>query len=128
MRRWGWIGGAVLVGAVTTGGVDAGQVNACKADRPCFTAVYNDGTTLVIEWTDPGRSNHWNFRWSRDGMDVWNDSDVNVQNFRLKNFRANTNYQFAVQGCYKPPLQRSICSPFEQVEVRSCGAKNRPCR
>lgn len=128
MQRWVCIVGVALAGLLAAAGSYAGQVNACKADRPCFTAVYNEGATLVIEWTDPGDSNHWNFRWSRDGMDVWNDFDVKARHFRLKNFRANTNYQFAVQGCYKPPLQRSRCSPFEEIEIRSCGSKAKPCR
>ena len=128
MALWVKIIGLGLIGLLAAALGQAGQVNACKADRPCITAVYNDRATLVIEWNDPGNSNHWNFRWSRDGMDVWKDFDVNARHFRIKDFHANTNYQFAVQGCYKPPLQRSQCTPFEQVEVRSCGSKANPCR
>ena len=42
----------------------------CAADRPCLGPIYNQGANLIVEWSDPGRSNHWNFGWSRDGIDV----------------------------------------------------------
>jgi len=100
----------------------------CAADRPCLGPVYNQGTNLIVEWSDPGRSNHWNFGWSRDGMDVWNDHDVQQRRFTIRNFHRNTKYQFRVQGCYKPPVQRSVCSPFQEIEVRSCGSTRNPCR
>jgi hypothetical protein len=100
----------------------------CAADRPCLGPIYNQGANLIVEWSDPGNSNHWNFSWSRDGMDVWNDFDVKNMRFTIRNFHANTRYQFRVQGCYKPLLQRSVCSPIEEITVRSCGAKSNPCR
>ena len=116
----------LLVGAFAIPSAEA-QGN-CAADRPCLGPIYNRGTDLIIEWSDPGRSNHWNFGWSRDGIDTWSDFDVKNRGFTIHNFHRNTRYQFRVQGCYKPPVQRSICSPYEEITVRTCGSSKNPCR
>ena len=106
------------------------DVVLCPYDRPCIKAVYNEGTNLIIEWNDTEARTHYNFRWSRPGKQV---IQVEVQGgkggrFTLRNFRPNTRYTFAVQGCRKPLIGSSTCTPWYELTVISCGSPLNPCR
>ena len=103
---------------------------SCPADRPCILAVYNERTNLVVEWNDTEDRDHYNLRWSRPGKSV---EQVEVRGgsggrFTLKDFMPDTRYTFAVQGCRKPLVGRSECTPWYEETVTSCGARATPCR
>lgn len=103
---------------------------ACPAGQPCILAVYNQRANLVVEWNDSDERDHYNLRWSRPGRGA-----VQVErpggrggHFVLKNFRPNTKYTFAVQGCSKPLIGSSTCTGWYTEVVTSCGARATPCR
>lgn len=106
------------------------DVVLCPYDRPCIQAVYNEGTNLVVEWNDTEARTHYNFRWSRPGRPV---QQVEVRGgrggrFILRNFWPNTRYTFAVQGCKRPFIGASKCTPWYDLTVTTCGALSNPCR
>lgn len=108
----------------------ASNVRLCPADRPCIIAVYNEGPNLIVEWNDSEKRDHYNFRWSRPGKQVKQMELPGGRGgrFTLKNFRPNTRYTFSVQGCRKPIIGRSRCTPWYQETVTSCGTRWNPCR
>lgn len=129
MDKFGFFSCALLA-ATLLPDASATPPRSCAADRPCILAVYNVRTKLVVEWNDTESRDHYNVRWSRPNKEV-----VQVErgggrggSFELKNFRGNTRYTFAVQGCTKPLIGRSSCTPWYEETVLSCGARSNPCR
>lgn len=108
----------------------ATSVRLCPVDRPCIRAVYNERANLIVEWSDTESRDRYNLRWSRPGKPV---KQLEIHGgrggrFVLRNFRPNTRYTFAVQGCRKPLIGRSKCTPWYEETVLSCGARWNPCR
>lgn len=108
----------------------ASPARGCAVDRPCILAVYNVRANLVVEWNDTEKRDHYNVRWSRPGR-----SEAQVErpggtggSFTLKNFNSNTRYTFKVQGCKKPLIGRSTCTPWYEETITSCGSRANPCR
>lgn len=101
----------------------------CPHDRPCITAVYNERANLIIEWKDTETRDHYNFRWSRPGKPARQIELGGGRGgkFTLRNFRGNTRYTFSVQGCHKPFIGSSTCTPWYDLTVTSCGAITNPC-
>jgi hypothetical protein len=102
----------------------------CPADRPCIQAVYNKRANLIVEWNDPENRDHYNLRWSRPGK-----AEVQREirggrggSFTLKDFHPDTKYVFKVQGCKKPLIGRSTCTPWYEEVTTSCGSRAKPCR
>jgi len=121
---------SALAFAVLGQAVSSASANSCPVGRPCITAVYNQRANLVLEWNDTEERDRYNVRWSRPGKDA-----VQVEmpggsrgQFSVKNFRPDTPYTFAVQGCRKPTIGRSRCTEWVQQTATSCGAKSSPCR
>ena len=108
----------------------AGVVEGCAYDRPCIKNVHENGLDLVVNWTGTENFSHYNVRWSRPGkapaqFEVGGGRSGSA---RIKNFHSNTEYQYAVQGCNKPMIGRSQCSPWENGSYTTCGSTRRPCR
>lgn len=103
---------------------------SCPSDRPCILAVYNERTNLIVEWNDTEDRDHYNLRWSHPGKSV---EQVEIpggsgSKFTVKDFLPDTRYTFAVQGCRKPLVGRSECTPWYEETALSCGARATPCR
>ncbi|HEX9400990.1 MAG TPA: fibronectin type III domain-containing protein [Anaeromyxobacter sp.] len=121
---------AFIAGALVALPAQASPQRLCPADRPCILAVFNERANLVVEWNDSEERDHYNLRWSRPDKAA---KQVEVSGgrggrFTLKNFKPDTLYTFAVQGCRKPLIGRSTCTPWYEETVTSCGARATPCR
>jgi len=113
-----------------TGPSAASPAWGCAVDRPCILAVYNIRANLIVEWNDTEKRDHYNLRWSRPGKpEVQLDRPGGRGgSFTLKNFHADTSYTFKVQGCTKPLIGRSTCTPRYEETTRSCDSHANPCR
>jgi hypothetical protein len=95
------------------------DVVLCPSDRPCIQAVYKEGANLIVEWIDTQARDHYNLRWSRPGRQVRQLELPGGRGgrFTLTNFRSNTPYTFAVQGCRFSFIIGSQCTPWYEVTV-----------
>jgi hypothetical protein len=116
---------AIGAGAMFTGGNSlASPPSGCAYDRPCIDdAYYTKSRNVYVTWTATESFSHYNVIWWRRGK-----ARVQVERpggrsgwIRIRNVNAWTTYKFLVQGCNKPFLGSSECSPWEpaEVEVRS---------
>lgn len=112
---------AIGAGAMMTGDSSlASEARGCAYDRPCIDdAYYTKSKNIYVTWTATENFSHYNVRWWRPGRA---HEQVQVRGgrsgrFRVKNVRAWTTYEFLIQGCNKPFLGSSKCSPWEPAEV-----------
>jgi hypothetical protein len=102
----------------------ASPTRGCAYDRPCIDeAYYTTSRNIYVTWTATESFSHYNVIWWRPGKAR---KQVQVRGgrygqFRVRNVRAWTTYDFLIQGCNKAFLGSSECSPWEpaEVEVRS---------
>ena len=86
--------------------------NVCAADRPCITALYQDGNQLIIEWDGHDDYDAYNFRWSRPGKAEKQFEVAGGSNgrFTISSVRAGIAYTVKVQACEHNFLSSSDCT------------------
>ena len=119
----------LLAGSLIPGGVAAAQSVAagcpgnlaeprlCAADRPCFDGMGMSGDALQASWTATEVFDHFNFRWSRPGRRETQHQVGGGRDgaFTINNARRCTGYTLKVQGCNRPFIGSSTCTPWEEA-------------
>ena len=96
----------------------SGDTRQCPVDRPCFDSLTMSGNALQISWSATEAFDHFNFRWSRPGRD---ESQQEVSGGRQGSFSINNanrcvKYTLKVQGCNKPLIGSSTCTPWAEEQ------------
>lgn len=100
----------------------------CAVGQPCLYPPREEGADIVYRWLSDEGFDHFNVRWSSPGHQAAQvELDKNARVYRVRGARRNTLYQFSVQGCHKPLVGSSRCSPWASVSYLTCGAVSKPC-
>jgi hypothetical protein len=97
------------------------QSGVCPADRPCITALYQQGHTIFIQWS--GSYDGFNILWSRPGYQ--GQFHVDGTSSSLTQVYPYMTYTFSVEGCDTHFLAPSTCSPWsysEQITTQGSSA------
>jgi hypothetical protein len=89
--------------------------NLCPSDRPCFTAGYQSGSTVIFQFNGIIGWDYYNVRYETANgyMHVENRSG----RFSFKSVRSGRKYTLSVQGYNSGFLASSSCSPWSSKEV-----------
>ena len=98
----------------------ATPTRACPDDRPCFGQAFVDRDGLYFDWDDFGgnRYTHYNVRWSRAGIEE-RQFETRNEFFTIRNPHRQTVYTLKVQGCRRPVIGASTCTPWEARRFRT---------
>jgi Fibronectin type III domain len=106
----------LLQGLARAQGTLKGDNQACSVDQPCFNGAYQDGNTVVFQFTATGPWDFYNVRYAQAG-----GGEKQLENrsghFTFTNVKPNSVYTISVQGCNSHTLAHSTCTAWSQASV-----------
>jgi len=115
---------AAIICALVSGYSWASPNKGCPTDRPCFNGEYQNGNSVVFEFTGVTGWDFYNIRYRTTGgqeTQVENRSGI----YTINNVQPDSTYTISVQGCNSRILASSRCSPWVQGSVTTSPAWSR---
>ena len=110
-----------LPGHARSQGTLQGDTQSCAADQPCFNGAYQQGNTVIFQFTGVCCWDFYNVRFPQKG-----GGDKQVENksgtFRFTDVQPNSVYRISVQGCSSHFLGHSTCTDWVQSSVTTAPA------
>jgi hypothetical protein len=104
----------------------AGDTNPCASDRPCFTNVFQDGSSIHVEWSGGQNYDLYHVIAGERGQRV-GQAEVGggrSGSYQINNVRPCATFVIKVQGCNTHFLGHADCSPWTETNFQA--APRRP--
>ena len=106
------------------GPAQASPTVGCAVGQPCMDLPYQNGRSVVFEWTGDEDFDHYNFRWNRPGKaeEQHETGGGGSGSYTINNVNPNMLYTGKVQGCNTNFLSSSDCTPWAETSFRTLAA------